>query len=322
MVAFGGVAADPRGRATAAAGVVAHTSVAFQQRVRNRQPDGGFSGDGTSPLSRIRSLRCSASSFGAADISAAVYGWFGSVENRFGGAGFDDPAEVHHRDPVGDVPDHRQVVADEDVGDPQLLLQVVEQVEHLRLHRQVQRGDRLVADDDVGVSASARAMPMRCRCPPENSCGYLSAALAPRPTRSSSPRTRMSRSLRGLVQPLWLRHGSAMMSAAVIRAFSEAYGSWNTICTRRRNFSRSLPRRLNGSMPSNAHRARVGALQHQQCPCQRGLSAAGLADQAERLTARQVEGDAVERVQPVLARRWAPGTTCVRSRTSSRFSDC
>ena len=52
--------------------VVAQTSVAFQQRVRNRQPDGGLSGEGTSPLSRIRSLRCAPSSFGAADISAAV----------------------------------------------------------------------------------------------------------------------------------------------------------------------------------------------------------------------------------------------------------
>ena len=59
--------------------------------------------------------------------------------------------EVHHRDPVGDVADHRQVVGDEDVGDAELLLQIVEQVEHLRLHREVERGHRLVADDDVGV---------------------------------------------------------------------------------------------------------------------------------------------------------------------------
>ena len=51
--------------------VVAQISVAFQQRVRNRQPDGGFSGDGTSPLSRIRSLRSALSSFGAADTPSA-----------------------------------------------------------------------------------------------------------------------------------------------------------------------------------------------------------------------------------------------------------
>jgi hypothetical protein len=44
----------------------------FQQRVRKRQPDGGLIGDGTSPFSRIRCLRWSPSSVGAADISAAV----------------------------------------------------------------------------------------------------------------------------------------------------------------------------------------------------------------------------------------------------------
>ena len=36
--------------------VVAHTSCAFQHRVRNRQPEGGSAGLGTSPCSRIRSF--------------------------------------------------------------------------------------------------------------------------------------------------------------------------------------------------------------------------------------------------------------------------
>ena len=51
------------------------------------------------------------------------------------------------------------------------LLQVGEQVDDLRLDRDVERGDRLVGDDEVGSGASARAMPMRWRWPPENSCG-------------------------------------------------------------------------------------------------------------------------------------------------------
>ena len=97
--------------------VVAQTSVAFQQRVRNRQPDGGLSGEGTSPLSRIRSLRCAPSSVRRRGHQRGGVRVVGPLENRFGGAGFDDAAEVHHRDPVGDMPDHRQVVRDEDVGD-------------------------------------------------------------------------------------------------------------------------------------------------------------------------------------------------------------
>lgn len=54
---------------------------------------------------------------------------------------------------------HRQVVRDEDVGDPQLLLQLVEQVQHLRLHGEVQRGDRLVTDDHVGVQRQGTGDP-------------------------------------------------------------------------------------------------------------------------------------------------------------------
>ena len=53
------------------------------------------------------------------------------------------------RDPVGDVPHDRQVVGDEQVGQAELLLEVLQQVDHLRLDRHVERRDRLVADDDL-----------------------------------------------------------------------------------------------------------------------------------------------------------------------------
>ncbi len=60
-----------------------------------------------------------------------------------------DPAQVHDADPVGDVPDHGQVVGDEDVGEVELRLEAVQQVDHLGLHRDVQRGHRLVGDDHL-----------------------------------------------------------------------------------------------------------------------------------------------------------------------------
>ena len=47
--------------------------------------------------------------------------------------------------------DHRQVVGDEEIGKAHLALQVHHQVEHLRLDRDVERGDRLVADDQLGL---------------------------------------------------------------------------------------------------------------------------------------------------------------------------
>ena len=47
--------------------------------------------------------------------------------------------------------DDGQVVGDEEVGQAELLLEVVEQVEDLALDRDVERADRLVADDELRV---------------------------------------------------------------------------------------------------------------------------------------------------------------------------
>jgi hypothetical protein len=63
---------------------------------------------------------------------------------------FDDLAQVHDCDPVADVPDHGQVVRDHHVGQAQLVLQVLEQVDDLGLDRHVERGHRLVGDDQLG----------------------------------------------------------------------------------------------------------------------------------------------------------------------------
>jgi hypothetical protein len=41
----------------------------------------------------------------------------------------------------------RQVVGDEQIGQLEAVLEVVEQVDDLRLHRHVERGDRLVQHD-------------------------------------------------------------------------------------------------------------------------------------------------------------------------------
>ena len=57
-------------------------------------------------------------------------------------------AQVHHGDAVGDVLDDVQIVGDEQVGQAQLLLQIVKQVDNLGLDGHVQGGDGLVADDE------------------------------------------------------------------------------------------------------------------------------------------------------------------------------
>ena len=127
-------------------------SAARGQRVRNRQPDGGAIGDGSSPL-----IVCAArgstdgSVTGIELIRIAVYGCSGRTNRSSGRRHLADLAEVHHHDDVRHVLHDRQVVGDEDERDAVLDLEVLEQVEHLRLHRHVERRHRLVADDDLGV---------------------------------------------------------------------------------------------------------------------------------------------------------------------------
>ncbi len=58
-------------------------------------------------------------------------------------------SEVHDPDPRRKVLDDRQVVGNEQVGELELVLEVAQQVEHLRLNRHVERTDRLIAHDEA-----------------------------------------------------------------------------------------------------------------------------------------------------------------------------
>src|SRR6266545_4649079 len=83
------------------------------------------------------------------------------------GRDLDDPAEVHDCDPVGDVPDDGEVVCDEEVREAELFLELLEQVDDLRLNRDVESGHRLVRDDEVRVeregSGKADPLPLSAR---------------------------------------------------------------------------------------------------------------------------------------------------------------
>src|SRR5215813_6864634 len=96
--------------------------------------------------------------------------------------------------------------------------------------------------------ASARAIAIRWRCPPLNSCGNSGATSGASPTSSSTRPTRSAIAPRE--RSVWISSGSAMMSATRIRGLSELNGSWNTTCTARRYAIRSAPWRLAMSRPS------------------------------------------------------------------------
>jgi hypothetical protein len=71
------------------------------------------------------------------------------VVDLLGRAELDDLPQVHDRDPVGDVTNDAEVVRDEDIREPELVLDVFEQVDDLCLDRDVEGRDRLVGDDQL-----------------------------------------------------------------------------------------------------------------------------------------------------------------------------
>ena len=60
-------------------------------------------------------------------------------------------AQIHDADAVGDMLDNAQVMGDEQVGQTHLLLQILKHIDDLCLNGNVQCGDRLVTNDELGV---------------------------------------------------------------------------------------------------------------------------------------------------------------------------
>ena len=58
-----------------------------------------------------------------------------------------DPTQIHHRHAPADGTDHAQIMRNEEVGEPVLLLQLLEELLNLRTHRHIERSDRLIEDE-------------------------------------------------------------------------------------------------------------------------------------------------------------------------------
>ena len=129
----------------------AQRSAARGQRVRNRQPDGGLTGDGGSPRSVVVARPAPGSVDGIESSSALRVRVQRLLVDRLARPDLAELPEVHHPDPVADLLDEGEVVRDEQVGEAELAAELLEQVEHLRLDQHVERGDRLVADQQVGL---------------------------------------------------------------------------------------------------------------------------------------------------------------------------
>ena len=85
---------------------------------------------------------------------------------------FHNLAQIHDRYSIADMPNHAQVVGDEQISQTQLLS--CNSSNRLTTCAWMETSREEIGSSHIirsGLTARARAMPMRCRCPPENSCG-------------------------------------------------------------------------------------------------------------------------------------------------------
>ena len=127
-----------------------------------------------------------------------------------------------------------EVVRDQQVGEVERALEMGQQVEDLRLDRDVEGGDRLVGDDQHGPERERARDPDPLALAARELVGIPVVVLRARgPPISSSSSTRAFRS--AVVAELWTTSAGRRRSCRpVCRGFRLAYGSWNTICISRR----------------------------------------------------------------------------------------
>ena len=73
----------------------------------------------------------------------------GRRQDISGGADLADPAAIHHGDSVRQLRDNGKVVRDKQVRQAESVTQIGQQIDDRGLHRHVERGDRLVANDEA-----------------------------------------------------------------------------------------------------------------------------------------------------------------------------
>ena len=89
---------------------------------------------------------------------------FRRLGNRLRIGDFDEFAQIHHPDTVGNVGDDGEIMRDEEIGKIELFLELLEQIEHLSLDGDIQGRNRFVADDEFGIerqrAGNADALPL------------------------------------------------------------------------------------------------------------------------------------------------------------------
>ncbi len=213
------------------------------------------------------------------------------------GRHLDDLAEIHHGDTVRHVLDNREIMADEQQRKAELALQILQQIDDLRLDGDVERRDRLVADDQFGFGG---------QCASDADALALAAGKFVRP-----PAQRVTRQAHGVHQRHHLRFefGRGFGEAEIADRFGQdiAHAHARVEAGERilehhldaaPHAAQAPGREVIDTLAIQHHLAGGDVEQPQDGPADRRLAAAGLADQRQRLAARDLKGHAVHRIDP------------------------
>ncbi len=135
---------------------------------------------------------------------------------------------AHHDDAVAQQAHHVEIVRHEQIAHAHRLLEVLQQVEHHRLHRDVERRGRLVEDDELWVQRDG-ARDADTRLLAAGELMRKAVQQIDRQADQPSPAPRSGRAARRALMSPSCRIGSAMARAAVKRGLRLSVGSWNTI---------------------------------------------------------------------------------------------
>ena len=208
---------------------------------------------------------------------------------------FHQLADVHHRHPIAEVVHDRQVVGDEQEGESQLALQVAQQANDLRLHRNVERGNRLVAHHELRLQAQrpgdADALPLAAR-----ELVRIAVQVVAAHAHRFHQRLYPLLAVRELVDQQVLAHHLAHRHARVQRRERILEDHLHPAPHLEHALARQCQQVRHRSVHAVAHGAIGGAFQANERASQGALAAAALAHQAERLAPANGQVDAVHRL--------------------------
>jgi len=206
----------------------------------------------------------------------------------------DDLPQVHHDDPVRQVPHRGEVVRDEQIRHAEARLEVLQEVHDLGANRHVERGDGLVEDDQGGIE---RERPRH-----RESLAHPAAELVRIVLRHVGIETDRADQLQRAFLALPARHAQVDQQ----RLGHDRLGAHAGVQRAPGILEHGLDRRAIAAQlgalqlvgdPALVHDASGrGTLEQQDQPGGRGLAASRLADEGDRLVGTDLEGHVVDRV--------------------------